>query len=99
MGKKKVQQKKTKKNARHSICLHKRMFSLQIGCRHEFHCERVRLVSPAALNESVRLCLCVCVCENVEGIKDVMQDYPAGRLPTSSAEEEMERQRGCRGKR
>ena len=39
------------------------------------------------------------MCEHVEGIKDVMQDYPAGRLPTSSAEEEMERQGGWRGKR
>lgn len=37
--------------------------------------------------------MCVSVCEHVEGIKVVMQDYPAGRLPTSSAEEEMERQR------
>lgn len=41
--------------------------------------------------------LCVCVCEHVGGIKDVMQDYPAGTLPTSSAEEELERQRGWRG--
>ena len=44
-------------------------------------------------------CVCVCVCEHAEGIKDVIQDYPAGRLPTSSAEEEMERQRGRGGKR
>lgn len=38
------------------------------------------------------MCVCVflhvCVCELVAGIKDVMQDYPAGRLPTSTAEEE-----------
>lgn len=32
----------------------------------------------------------VCWCELVAGIKDVMQDYPAGRLP---AEEEMARRR------
>lgn len=41
-------------------------------------------------------CVCVRACELVAGIKDVMQDYPAGRLPTSTAEEEeeMARQRG-----
>lgn len=44
------------------------------------------------------MCVCaqvaVCVCvQHVEGIRDVMQDYPAGRLPTSSAVEEMERHR------
>lgn len=36
---------------------------------------------------SVRVRLCTCVRGHVEGIKNVMQDYPAGRLPTSSAEE------------
>lgn len=45
-------------------------------------------------------CMCVFLsaCELVAGIKDVMQDYPAGRLPTSTAEEEeeMARQRGWR---
>lgn len=40
-----------------------------------------------------------CVCEHVERIRDVMQDYPAGRLPTSSAEEEMERWRWLDGER
>lgn len=44
----------------------------------------------------VFLSACVCACELVAGIKDVMQDYPAGRLPTSTAEEEMARQRGWR---
>lgn len=45
-----------------------------------------------------RVCVClhVCLCELVAGIKDVMQDYPAGRLPTSTAEEEMARRRGWR---
>lgn len=38
----------------------------------------------------------VCVhVKNIVGIKNVMQDYPAGRLPSSSAGlEEMERQKG-----
>jgi len=28
--------------------------------------------------------VCVCACEHMEGIKDVMQDYPESRHPTSS---------------
>lgn len=33
------------------------------------------------------VCVCVDVCEASVGIKGVMQDYPAGRLPTSSPAE------------
>lgn len=44
----------------------------------------------------VCVCLHVCACELVAGIKDVMQDYPAGRLTTSTAGEEMARRRGWR---
>lgn len=33
------------------------------------------------------VCVYVCVCETSVGIKDVMQDYPAGRLPTYSSAE------------
>lgn len=44
---------------------------------------------------SLRVRVCVRVCELVAGIRGVMQDYPAGRLPTSAAEETA-RQRGWR---
>lgn len=39
------------------------------------------------------MCVGVGVCEHCVGIKDVMQDYPAGRFTTSSSAE-MEIQRG-----
>lgn len=52
---------------RRSICLHQRMFSLQIGCRHEFHCER-----SASTFE--------CVCESRRRLVRNFLSGPCGKM-------------------